>query len=174
GRALCRRALAPVTRMAGAARIMSAADLDQRLPAPGSRDELEDLGRAFNGLLGRLQESFERQRRFTGDASHQLRTPLTAILGQIEVVLRRDRPAEDYQRVLTLVQQQAAHLRQMVEMLLFLARADAEARLPHLETLDLARWVPAHLQSWSAHARQADFKTEDVTDGSCWVQAQAP
>src|SRR5262249_44051898 len=81
GRALGRRALAPVTRMARAARAMGAADLSRRLPESDTADELHDLGRAFNELLGRLQESFERQRRFTSDASHQLRTPLTVMLG---------------------------------------------------------------------------------------------
>jgi two-component system, OmpR family, sensor kinase len=74
GRWLCRRALAPVSRMADAARDINADELRARLPAPETGDELEDLGRAFNDLLNRLEESFERQRRFTGDASHQLRT----------------------------------------------------------------------------------------------------
>ena len=54
-------------------------------PRVANGDELDDLSQSFNGLLDRLQESFERQRRFTGDASHQLLTPLTAILGQLEV-----------------------------------------------------------------------------------------
>src|SRR5438045_9495412 len=108
-------------------RLMSAANLDDRLPDVQSRDELDELSRSFNGLLDRLQESFERQRRFTGDASHQLRTPLTAILGQLEVALRRERPAEEYQRVLAQVHERAGHLRRIVESLLFLARAAAAA-----------------------------------------------
>ena len=123
---------------------MGAEEWDRRLPVPRTDDELQDLGDAFNGLIARLQEAFERQRRFTGDASHQLRTPLAVMLGQIEVSLRRDRSAEDYRRVLSLVHDQAAHLGQMVEMLLFLARADAEAELPGLESIDLAAWVDAH------------------------------
>ena len=98
GRWLCRHALTPLTRMAAAARKINADDLGRRLPSAGTGDELEDLGRAFNELLARLHESFERQQRFAGDASHQLRTPLTAILGQIEVSLRRERPAEEYER----------------------------------------------------------------------------
>jgi two-component system, OmpR family, sensor kinase len=87
--------------MAEAAHAMSAADLDQRLPASETGDELQNLGDAFNGLLDRLHEAFERQRQFTGDASHQLRTPLAALLGQVEVTLRRERSADDLRRVLT-------------------------------------------------------------------------
>src|SRR5262249_12671185 len=81
GRRLCQRALAPLNRMAASARAMTSTNLDQRLPLPRTGDELDDLGQAFNDLLARLHEAFERQSRFTGDASHQLRTPLTALLG---------------------------------------------------------------------------------------------
>jgi heavy metal sensor kinase len=160
GHWLCRRALAPVTQMAAAARAMTAADRDQRLPCPASGDELHDLGQSFNDLLARLQEAYERQQRFTGDASHQLRTPLTAILGQIDVALRRDRSAGDYREVLNLVRGQAVQLRQIVEMLLFLARADGEARLPHLEPVDLAAWLGDYLRHWSDHPRAADLRLE--------------
>jgi HAMP domain-containing protein len=119
GRVVCRRALLPVTRMAETAREMDANNLEQRLPALATKDELEDLSRAFNSLLDRLRDSFERQQRFTGDASHQLRTPLAAILGQIEVALRRERSPEEYQRVLATVQRKAEHLRRITDALLF-------------------------------------------------------
>jgi heavy metal sensor kinase len=170
GRAVCRRGLLPVTRMAASARAMTAADLRDRLPAAGRGDELDDLSQSFNGLLDRLQESFERQRRFTGDASHQLRTPLTAILGQLEVALRRPRAAEDYQRVLAMVHEKAGHLRRIVESLLFLARADADARLPARERVDLNDWLPEHLRHWSGHPRSEDI----VFAGGdpCWVDVQ--
>ncbi len=172
GRRLCRRALQPVQQMAEAARSMGAADLNARLPGAETGDELEDLRRAFNDLLGRLQEAFERQRRFTGDASHQLRTPLAVMLGQIEVALRRDRPAGEYREVLNVAHGQAHRLRQIVEMLLFLARADAEARLPHLERLDLASWVAGHLGQWSAHARGPDLRVVIPDGAPRWVLAQ--
>jgi signal transduction histidine kinase len=174
GRWLSRRALRPLTRMAEAARTITAADLGRRLPGAGTGDELEDLGRAFNELLGRLQESFERQRRFTGDASHQLRTPLTAMLGQVEVALRRDRDPEEYRRVLGLVRGQAGQLRQVVEMLLFLARADAEAWAPELERIDLGEWLARHLLSWAAHPRAADLRTEPGPGQPLWVRAHPP
>jgi signal transduction histidine kinase len=173
GRGLCRRALAPVTRMAEATRTLSAADLERRLPVPASGDELTALGLAFNDLLGRLHEAFERQRRFTADASHQLRTPLTALLGQIEVACRRERPAEEYRGVLERVHGQAARLRQLVEMLLFLARADAEARLPDLVPLDLAGWLPEYLQGWSVHDRAADLHLDCPPNPPPVVRVQA-
>jgi signal transduction histidine kinase len=173
GRALCRRALRPVTRMAQAARTMGA-DPARRLPTGDSKDELTDLGQAFNGLLDRLYESYERQRRFTGDASHQLRTPLTAMLGQVEVALRRDRTPEEYRQVMNSVRRQAEHLRGVVEMLLFLARADAEARLPHLERIDLVPWLAGHLASWSGHARAADLRLGSSPGVPLPVDAQTP
>lgn len=171
GRWLCARALAPVTRMAQSARSITAADLSRRLPDVRTGDELEDFGRAFNDLLSRIQDSFERQQRFTGEASHQLRTPLTAMLGQLDVALRRERAPEDYRRALGSVRKQVVQLQQIVEMLLFLARADAEARLPALERLDLGAWLMGHLESWQGHARRADIRPEVIADGPLWVKA---
>jgi signal transduction histidine kinase len=172
GRGVCRRAVRPVREMAAAASAMDAADRSRRLPEPATGDELQELSRSFNGLLDRLHESFERQRRFTGDASHQLRTPLTALLGQIEVALRRERSAEEYRQTLATVQRQAVHLRQIVEALLFLARADAEARLPELERLVLDDWLAEHLRSWSAHPRMADIRVEKVAGPPLRVEVQ--
>jgi heavy metal sensor kinase len=172
GRLVCRRALLPVSRMAVAAREMHAEVLGRRLPTSATGDELEDLSRAFNNLLDRLQESFQRQQRFTGDASHQLRTPLAAMIGQMEVALRRERSAEEYQRVLATVHQKAGHLRRIVEALLFLARADTEARLPELEQVNLNRWLPAHLQTWSEHPRARDLLLEYDAAGSDEVEVQ--
>jgi heavy metal sensor kinase len=160
GRAISRRALLPVRKMAESARDMDASDLTHRLPIALTGDELGELGRSFNGLLDRLHESHERQRRFTGDASHQLRTPLTAMLGQVDVALRRERPAGEYREALESVGEQANRLRQIVESLLFLARSDAEAQLPDRTRLDLRQWVVEHLEKWSGHERANDIKIE--------------
>lgn len=162
GRVVCRHALRPVSTMAQAARAMDAAALNERLPIFPRGDELEDLARSFNGLLERVQESYERQQRFTGEASHQLRTPLAALLGQVEVALRRDRPVDEYKRVLDSVHQQAERLQRIVEALLFLARADSEARLPQSQEIDLANWIGQHLQRWSDNPRVADLRTATI------------
>jgi signal transduction histidine kinase len=173
-RVVCRRALAPVTRMAAAASAMDARDVGARLPVPHGGDELAGLGQSFNGLLGRLEESFERQRRFAGEASHQLRTPLAALLGQAEVALRRERGSNEYRQALDSVRRQALHLRGIVEALLFLARADAEAQAPGQERLDLATWLPGHLRHWDGHPRAADLRLEVEVERATWVNVHAP
>jgi two-component system, OmpR family, sensor kinase len=177
GRWLCMRALTPVSRMARAATAMTAADLGQRLPAPGTGDELDDLGRAFNDLLDRLNEAFvrlneayDRQSRFAGDASHQLRTPIAALLGQVQVALRRDRSTDEYKRFLDRVQNEGTRLRQIIESLLLLARP--EAVQPDPVVINLRDWVPDHLERWASHARAADLRVEVLGDISLCVRAQ--
>jgi signal transduction histidine kinase len=144
-RGLSRRALRPLTRMVESARGLDAADPGWLLAEAGTGDELDDLGRAFNDLLARLHVAFERQRRFSGDASHQLRTPLTVLIGQLQVALRHERSGEEYRRALTSALGRAMQLAQIVEALLFLSRAEAEAGLPGVEPLDLHGWVAEHL-----------------------------
>lgn len=161
GRRLARQALSPLTAMSMTANTLTAHDVDGRLPNPGTGDELASLVTAFNGLLTRLHDAFERQRQFTGEASHQLRTPLTAMIGQLEVALRRDRDGEEYRRTLMAAVTQAGRLHQIVESLLFLARADAESRLPDLFEIDLEPWLDDHLKEvWSGHSRFADLRLE--------------
>jgi heavy metal sensor kinase len=165
---VCRRALAPVARMADAARSIGAPDLSARLPVPPAADELGDLGRAFNDLLDRLAEAFERERRFTAEASHQLRTPLAGLIGQVEVALRRDRPADEYRRTLETVLTQAGRLRRVVEALLFLARSAAEAGLPGRERIDLSAWAAERLRAWVDHPRAAELCLES-SGGPVWA-----
>jgi two-component system, OmpR family, sensor kinase len=179
GRWLSRRALKPVTQMAKVATAMTAADLGQRLPMPGTGDELDELGRAFNDLLDRLGEAFvrlkeayDRQARFAGDASHQLRTPVAALLGQVQVALKRDRSPEQYKRFLDRVQSEGTRLRQIIESLLVLAQPEGIEPEPRI--VDLRQWLPAHLERWSAHARAADLRIEVVGESFLGVRAHLP
>jgi signal transduction histidine kinase len=170
GRRLCDRALLPVTRMAKAACTMTPADSDKHLPIPGTRDELDRLAQAFNGLLDRLQEEFERQKRFTGDASHQLRTPLAGLLGQLEVARRRKRSVEEYQHTLDVVHGEALRLNQIVDALLFMARAETETGRPELDRVELVDWLEEYMCAWSAHPRAADLQVEVTLDGPAYVR----
>jgi signal transduction histidine kinase len=171
GGRLSRRALKPVAAMAEAAHEIGGDNPERRLPLPATGDELEDLGRSFNALLDRLQESFERQRRFTGDASHQLRTPLTTMLGNVDLALKQRRSPEEYERTLSLIQRKARQMRGMIEALLFLARADAESLHPELEPIDLASWLHEFLIARQDAGRNADIRLDIGQAGPAIVQA---
>jgi signal transduction histidine kinase len=174
GRYFGRRAFSPLTRMAATARAMPWDDDSRRLPSPGTQDELEEFAGSFNGLLDRLHEALARQRHLTGQASHQLCTPLAAFITTIDVARRRQRTIEEHERILDRLHHDSQRLWRIVESLLFLARSEAEARPPDLERLDLAAWSVDHLRGWNRHERAADLLCAEVTDSPAWVLAHQP
>ena len=157
GRWLCKRALRPVTEMAERVRtIQQTPDSNFVLDVSPNHDELTDLGSAFNQLLATLRESIDRQQRFAGDASHQLRTPLTAILAAVDFAVRHDRSPEEYQRVLAVVQRRGRDLQQIIEILMALTRRDPRDESLKSELLDLNAWCAEHLELWHGHVRRID------------------
>jgi len=123
---LARRSLAPVAAMGQQAQLIGAANLHERLEVRNANDELGRLARTFNELLDRLDRSFERQRRFISDASHELRTPVSILRGEAEVALSQlSRSPEEYRESLTVLHEEAQRLARIVEDLFTLTRADA-------------------------------------------------
>ena len=123
---LARKSLAPVVDMATQAGRIGAENLHERLAVRNQKDELGHLARAFNSLLDRLNQSFERQRRFMADASHELRTPVAILRGEAEVALSQPtRTMEEYRESMVLLRDEARRLTHIVEDLFTLARADA-------------------------------------------------
>ena len=122
---LARKSLAPVVAMSDKAARIGAQNLHERLPVLNPRDELGYLASTFNGLLERLDRSFEQQRRFMADASHELRSPVAIIRGEAEVALSQARPPEEYRESLAIALDEARRLSQIVDDLFTLARADA-------------------------------------------------
>ncbi len=157
GRWYCDNALRPVQNMVNRARSATTADFRVRLPVADQKDELAELGAAFNKLLDDLQVAYERQQRFTGDAAHQLRTPLTVLQGQIDVALRRPRSTDEYRQTLELLREQSLEMHQVVEGLLFLARSEGEGTVPAFEEGDLGEWVEQYAVRWKSHSRWPDL-----------------
>lgn len=141
GYLLAGRMLAPVGKMAQKADEITADRLNERLPIENPDDEFGRLATVFNRTLGRLQDSFERLRRFTADASHELRTPLTALRSVGEVALRDRHDAAAYRDAIGSMLEEVDRLTHLVESLLLLTRADSGAARATRETIDVAAVV---------------------------------
>ena len=125
GPSLARVALRPVDEMTRTARRITAEDLSRRVERPGTGDEMERLAETLNGMLARLEAAFTQTRRFAADAAHELRTPLAALRGGIEVALRAERTPEEYRRVLASSLEEVERLIRLAEDLLLLSRSSA-------------------------------------------------
>ena len=115
--------------MACRAEVITSERLDDRLPIGEAGDELDHLAAVFNGLLARLEQSFEHLRRFTSYASHELRTPLASIRSVGEVALEKDGTPEEYRDTIGSMLEEVNRLTALVDSLLTIARADA-GRIP--------------------------------------------
>jgi signal transduction histidine kinase len=125
GWALAGRALAPVVRVTETASVISGSDLSRRVDVGPTQDELSKLAATFNAMIDRLQSAVERERRFTADASHELRAPLAVIRAEATLALDRPRSPDEYQRALALIDDQAEAEQELITELLSLARADS-------------------------------------------------
>ncbi|MFP5264973.1 MAG: sensor histidine kinase [Blastocatellia bacterium] len=146
---IANKALRPVDRLTRAAERIGRGSLNERVAEVGSNDEMGRLAATFNEMISKLEQAFERERRFTADASHELKTPLAVLRGDIEVALRRDRPPEEYRRVLASSLEEIARLTKLTDDLLTLARSDAGERVLELEPVrldELAAEAHAYIQ----------------------------
>lgn len=135
---VAKRIANPISEFASMTRTLTHNRLNQRLDVNQSTSELTELARAFNIMLESLQRAFERQKQFTADAAHELRTPVSVVLAQSEHCLARLRSEDDYRAGFETLRSTAIHMRQLLHDLLDLARMD-EGRLPlQLELTDLA------------------------------------
>jgi two-component system, OmpR family, heavy metal sensor histidine kinase CusS len=143
GYLLARQALAPVDRMAATADEITATQLDRRLHEPNPDDELGRLACTLNGMIARLERSFQEVRRFTADAAHELRTPLAILRNEAEVALRIPRESEQYRECLENMLEEIEHLSRLSEALLFLFREDAGLGAHTSDLLNLDQIVRA-------------------------------
>jgi two-component system, OmpR family, sensor kinase len=125
GAILARRTLQPIDRIVQRARTIDETNLGERLPHPGSRDEIGRLVETLNEMLARIERSVAAQRRFTGDASHELLSPLSRLRAELEVTLRRPRDATEYQETLASCLEEVERLSRLTGEKLLLARLDA-------------------------------------------------
>lgn len=138
---LAGRALRPVERMQAELAQVTAEQLSARLAVPPAGDELARLAATVNGVLARLERSFETLRQFTSDASHELRTPLAAMRAELEVCLREERTAAEYRAALESALEEIGRMTQLAEQLLVLSRHEAARAEIALKPVDVRSFV---------------------------------
>jgi heavy metal sensor kinase len=157
GYVLARKSLAPVVRMSAKARAISATNLSERIEVVNARDELGELAATLNALLARLDESFAAQRRFMADASHELRSPVAILQGELDVTLSRDdRNAADYRESLEVMRRSVRRLTRIVRDLFLLARSDAGDLPLKRETLYLGELVSQTVRAYRTVAAERE------------------
>jgi heavy metal sensor kinase len=160
GYLLAKRSLLPVSAMATRAAEISETNLQARLPIGGGA-ELVRLGRVFNDLLDRLERSFEQQRRFMADASHELRTPVTIVRTESDVTLSREhRDEAEYRASTAIIQDASRRLTRIVDDLFLLARADSGHLVPKMEDVYLEEVVADAAQAVRPVAEQRSVRVE--------------
>lgn len=150
------RALRPVAAMTATAGEITRGDLHRRIAGADTHDELGHLASTLNVMLTRLGETAERERRFTADASHELRTPLSVIEAGIDVTLTQERDANEYRRVLRIVQGQTRRLHSLADRLLLLSRMDSGEVQAGFVTVDVGGLLEAVIESFSDDHRDAE------------------
>ena len=133
------RAIRPIEAISATAVKIAGGDLSQRINAADTDSELGRLAGVLNSTFARLEAAFAQQARFTSDASHELRTPVSVILSQTQTALSRERPAAEYREALEACQRAAQRMRNLTESLLELARLDAGQEPMKQERFDLLR-----------------------------------
>ncbi|ARA92152.1 sensor histidine kinase [Rhodothermaceae bacterium RA] len=166
GSLLARRALQPVAALTEAANEIRVTNLSARLPTRFQvRDELTELAETFNALIARIEASFERERRFTDNAAHELLTPLTTLSNGIEIALRRERTPEGYRDTLRSMMEEVDEMTGTIRGLLQLARVDQLHELPR-EAVDLGDVVSEHVRRMQRRAaREGLDLAMEVTPG---------
>jgi len=153
-----RRALRPLRRMGAIAGSVSARSLNARLPEEQMPAELAELAHSINAMLGRLDDAFQRLSAFSADIAHELRTPLSNLLTHTQVTLTRERSLEDYREALHSNLEELQWMAQLVNDMLYLAKADHGLLAPHREPLQLAEEVDVLLDFFAPLAEDANVR----------------
>ncbi len=160
-----RRELAPLQAMGMAAAGVTASHLDYRLAVDAVPAELEALATALNGMLARLEDSFQRLKDFSTDLAHELRTPISNLMTETQVALSRARSPDEYRDVLASNTEEYERLARMIGEMLFIAEADNGLIVPSREPVDLANEVRELFDFFDALAEEKALHLSVTGDG---------
>ncbi len=123
---LIQKTLTPVRNIVLSAKKITAEDLSHRIEAVDTKDEIGELVETFNDMISRLEKSFIQIKQFSSDVAHELKTPITAIRGMSEVILRKERPKKEYIDAFKNIVEETINMQVIIDNLLFLSRTEAQ------------------------------------------------
>lgn len=142
GYSLTKHSFKPIEKMINSVeRIAEGKDLSQRLEMEQSNDEIYRLANSFDKMFERLEDAFEAEKKFTSDASHELRTPTAVILAQCEYVLDGEKTNDEYKEALEVIERQGFKMSKLIAQLLAFTRLDQQTQAIHKETINLSELV---------------------------------
>ncbi len=155
-RLIAGKSILPIENVIATAEKMTQANLSQRIGLPYHHDELYRLASTINALLDRMQDAFQREKHFTADASHELKTPLAVVKGTLEVLVRKPREREQYENKIQFCLMELNRMARLIEQLLMLARFESNKINPHIEEVSL----PLALEAVTARLQPVALEKE--------------
>lgn len=152
------RALLPLESKIRQASVIGASRLDIRLNVNNKDDEIGQLTTSFNSMLDRLQNAFDAQRQFVRSASHEIKNPLTAIRGEIELILQKDRNVEEYKRALGIISEESERLENLTKQLLLLEKADSVSEIARPQFFSLEQILLETIEKFSPEKVKLDIE----------------
>jgi len=166
GWAVARHGLRPLHRMRAQAEQVTASRLDRRVSTADVPRELAELAETLNAMLERLEDAFQRLSAFSADLAHELRTPISNLMTQTQVILSQPRGADDYRDALESNAEELERMTRMVADMLFLAKADHGLMLPTRESVDLRRTVDDLFDYYDALAEAREVRLVVTGEGT--------
>ncbi len=172
GYVMSRKALSPIAAIAAEAQRINDKNLNSRLPALKTRDELAALSNTLNQMLGRIEAGYQSVRSFTANAAHELRSPIALMRAETEVALAFPRDAVYYRETCERILQSSVQLTRLVEQLLALARADAGVEVLRMEPVNLPDVLEEAADEWMGRFDEARIQfSREIGASELWVDA---
>jgi len=168
---IVRRALRPLENIIDSMGRIGVKNLNERVSINSGMREISALGKSFDTMLERLDNAFTEQRTFIADLSHQIKTPLSIVKGQLETTLRHERSQEEYAEVLESGLEEIDTITRIIEKLLLLARYDSREIKPEFRKLDLADEVRNLVDDFALLARSRGLGVKMSLSPGAWIQA---
>jgi heavy metal sensor kinase len=157
GYLIIKNLLKPVKNVIDEVQSISVEELDKRIKNIDSDDEIEELIDTFNAMLTRIENSFSKIKQFSNDASHELKTPLTVIRGELELALRKERSVSEYQNIMQSLLEETKQLQELIDNLLFLSQENENNLQEKFEEVELEEVIFDLIIDYQKIAKEKDI-----------------